>query len=160
MDLELYRNALRAFLKDHQDLNRLLKFEEESSDDKLDLYLNMALGFLNSVPPPVAAYSIGNFPVPSLLIHQGAIEALISNSILQSRNELTYNNGGITVKMPDGRRYESSLRMLYEAVGQELKMFSQMKVGININGCWGGVHSPYAYLAGNPYLTGPYDGLQ
>ena len=46
MNLEEYREALRAFLKDHQDLNRLLKFEEESSNDKLDLYLNMA----NAIP--------------------------------------------------------------------------------------------------------------
>jgi len=160
MSQEEYRDALRAFLKDHQDLNRLLKFEEESSRDKLDLYLNMAVGFLNSIPPPVVAYSIATFPIPSLLIHQGAIEALISNSILQSRNELTYNNGGISVKVPDGSRYDNAIRLLYQAVGNEIKFFAQQKVAININGGWGGVHSPYQYLSGNPYLTGPYQGLQ
>lgn len=160
MDAKQYRDGLRTFLKDFQEFNRLLKFEEESSDDKLDLYLNMALGFLNGIPPNVATWGMADFPMPSLLIHQSAIEALISNTILQSRNELTYNNGGISVKVPDGSRYNGALQHLYNVTRMELDYLLKLKVSINIDGGWGGINSPYQFIAGYPYLIRPYNGLQ
>ena len=159
MTLELYRNGLRDFLKDYEEFNRILKFEEENADDKLDLYLNMAVGFLNSIPPPVAVYSVESFPMPAALLHRAAIECLISNSILQSRNELSYNNGGISVKFPDGNRYSNAIQMLLNIFNQEIEMLRQYKISLNIEGGWGGVNSPYQYIAGYPYLIRPYNGL-
>lgn len=159
MDLKIYRNGLRDFLKDYEEVNRILKFEEENNDNLLDLYLNMAIGFLNSVPPPVMTYTIENFPLPGLLIHRAAIDCMISNSIMQARNELSYNNGGISVKFPDGNRYSGPLQMLTSVFNQELEMLRQLKISINIEGGWGGVNSPYQYIAGYPYLIRPYNGL-
>jgi len=153
LSLADYRTALRNFIKDHDTLNRLLKFEEESSANELDMYINMALGFLNSIPPMLTPYTVGTFPIPSLLLHQASIECLISNSIVNSRNELTYNNGGVTIKIPDGNKYMKALQTLYRATDQEISAFAKMKVAININGGWGGVFSPYAYLSsGNQTL--------
>jgi hypothetical protein len=160
MDLTMYRDGLRLFIKDLQDLNRLLKFEQENEDKALDLYLNMALGFLNGVPPPIASFDMSSFPVPSLLIHQGAIECLISNSIVYARNTLQYNNGGVSVKIVDGERYNAILQQLYAIANREIEFFRNIKVSINIEGCWGGVNSPYQYIAGYPYLIRPYNGLQ
>ena len=159
MDLTDYRNGLKMFLKDYQDLNRLLNFEVESAPEKLDLYVNMALGFLNSVPPRSAIFSISDFPVPALLIHQATIECLISNSILQARNDLTYNNGGISVKVADAQRYIVPLKMLTDQTDMGIQMLSKLKVSINIENCWGGVNSPYQFIAGYPYLIRPYNGL-
>lgn len=160
MTLEDYRNGVRGYLKDYQELNRLLKFEEENANDKIDLYVNMALGFLNSIPPLVTNYGIDTFPIPPLLMHQAVIEALISNSIVQARNELSYNNGGISVKIPDGRRYLPILQELYKVANTEIKFLREAKVAINIDNGWGGVPSPYQYIAGYPYLLRPYSGLQ
>jgi hypothetical protein len=146
------------FLKDFAELNRILKFEEESSNGYLDLYLNMALGFLNATPPPIGAFDMDTFPMPSLLLHQATIEALISNSILQSRNEISYNNGGISVKIPDGNRYNNVLQNLYRAVQLELDAYLKYKVSINVDQAWGAVSSPYAFIAGYPYVIRPSDG--
>ena len=149
LDEKGYRDGLRAFLKDHSDLNRLLKFEEENSNDMLDLYINMALGFLNYIPPLSMNFDISTFPIPSLLIHQSCIEALISNGILQSRNDLTYNNGGITVKISDKERYLAILQWLTRIADREIETFKMIKVSINVDNGWGFVSSPYNSIHGN-----------
>ena len=149
LNLDYYRNALRAFLKDHQDLNRLLKFEEENADDNLDLYINLAISFLNSIPPMSKVFTITDFPFPALLIHQSSIEALISNSIVYARNDITFNNGGVTVKVTDKERYLPILQNLYRITDSMINMFRQTKVSINIDQGWGYSSSPYSSLTGN-----------
>lgn len=153
--LATYRTALRAFIKDHDVLNRLLNFENENVDNELDLYLNMAIGFLNSIPPYIGSYSFSTFPIPSLIIHQSSIECLISNGILQARNDLTYNNGGVTVKVSDGERYVSQLQHLYRAADQGIKALSQIKIALNISAGFGGVYSPYSWLHGSAATLQP-----
>lgn len=143
---EEYRDHLRNYIKDHENLNRLLRFVEENTDDELDMYLYMALGFLNSIPPPIGNYTMDTFPHPALLIHQATIECLISNSIVMARNDLTYNNGGVTVKISDGDRYLKMLQTLYRMTDLEIQIFKNNKIAININGAWGSVSSPYGYL--------------
>lgn len=149
MTMETYRDALRAFIKDHAEVNRLLKFTQENVDDELDLYLNMAIGFLNSIPPPIGGFTWATFPIPQLLIHQATIECLISNGIVAARNDLTYNNGGVTVKISDGDRYLKHLQILFRMADLAISNFKQMKISININGGYGGVSSPYAWLHGS-----------
>jgi hypothetical protein len=149
LDITTYRTHLRAFMKDHKTLNRLLKFAEENSDDEMDMYIYMSLGFLNSVPPIVNSYDLATFPTPSLLIHQATVEALISNGILYARNDLTYNNGGITVRISDGDRYLKHLQLLFRMTDREIKNFTNIKIAINIDGGFGGVHSPYGQLHGS-----------
>ena len=148
MTQEEYRDAFRAFLKDQALKNRLLKFTEESTDDELDLYLNMALGWLINIPPLISAFTFATFPIPALLIHQATIECLISNSIVQARNDLTYNNGGITVKVDDGERYVRLLQLLYSRTDRMIELYIKIKIALNIEDGFGGVHSPYAYLHG------------
>jgi len=141
-----YRDVFRKFLKDHEELNRLLSFKEENTDDLLDMYLELALGFLNSVPPYIVLYVVGDFPIPTLLIHQATIEALISNTVLSSRNDLTYNNGGITVKAADANRYAGILNLLLRRADIEISNFKQLKVSMNVNAGWGSSPSPYSRL--------------
>ena len=148
MTREGYVTMFRAFIKDNDYLNRLLKFEEENSDTELTMYLEMATGFLSSIPPFVYRPTLDDesFPFSSLIIHQAAIEALISNSIVQARNELTYNNGGITVKVDDGNRYMGLLQALWKMADREINYYTKWLVAININAGFGGVGSPYQNL--------------
>jgi len=143
-----YVNSLRAYVKDSALKNILLKYAEENTDDEMGMYVQMALGFVNSIPPPVIEYSYGTFPIPSLLVHQAAIECLISNGIVSARNELTYNNGGITVKIHDSERYVKFIQILVRMTDLEIANFTKLKISININSGWGGVYSPYARLHG------------
>ena len=150
-----YLVAFRAFLKDEALKNRLLKFTEESTDDELDLYLNMALGWLSIIPPPLGMYTFETFPNPALLIHQATIECLISNSILQARNDLTYNNGGITIKVDDGERYLRLIQLLINRTDRMIEWYIKLKVSLNIENAFGGVFSPYAYLHGTAATLQP-----
>ena len=148
MTRDEYRDNLRNFIKDHEELNRLLSFKVENLDSYLDLYLDMAVSFLNSMPPFVYTVSVDdpNFPFFSLIIHQATIEALISNSIVAARNDLTYNNGGITVKIDDGQRYMAILQWLSKMADREIDMYQKWKIAINIDGGYSGIPSPYAYI--------------
>lgn len=144
-----YREALRSFIKDNASKNRLLNYVQENTDDELDLYLNLAISFLNAIPPLIGDYSYGTFPIPQLLIHQATIECLISNGILNSRNDLTYNNGGITVRISDGDKYLKHLQWLTRMTDQAINSLIKVKTALNIEACFGGVYSPYGYLHGN-----------
>ena len=155
LDLAEYRESLRSFIKDVEALNRLLKFKEENEDSLLDLYLNMSLGFLNAIPPYLGPFAWDTFPIPNLIIHQATIECLISNSIVQARNELTYNNGGITIKVADGARYQGILQALYRCTDMEINSLKQIKIAMNIQNGYGGVASAYAYLHGRSATLNP-----
>lgn len=150
-----YRDALRNFIKDFEPANRLLEFKKENEDSFLDLYLNMSIGFLNSLPPYLGPFSWENFPIPNLLIHQATIEALISNSIVYGRNDITYNNGGVSVKITDGQRYTTAIQMLYRATDMEINSLKQMKISMNIANGWGGISSAYSYLHGRSAVLNP-----
>jgi len=155
LSIEEYTESLRAFIKDHDFLNRLLKFTQENTDTELNLYLNMALSFLNAIPPLIGFFDFPNFPIPNLVIHQATIECLISNGIVAARNEVTYNNGGITIKVSDGSRYLNLLQLLYRATDSEIKALTSMKIAINIQNGFGGVASAYAYLHGRSAILNP-----
>jgi hypothetical protein len=148
LTLDDYRTALRSYIKDRTDANRILKFVQENTNDELDMYINMALGFLNGIPPLVGEYSFDSFPIPSLLLHQATIECLISNGIVYSRNDLTYNNGGVTVRISDGDRYLRQLQMLYRVTDSEISSLVKLKIALNIYGGFGGTYSPYVRLHG------------
>lgn len=153
--LSTYRTSLRAFIKDAALKNRLLNFAEENTDSELDLYLNLALSFINVIPPLIGNYSFATFPIPALLVHQATIECLISNGIVNARNDLTYNNGGVTVKVSDGQKYLSHIQWLYRLTDREISAFRQIKIALNIEGGYGGVYSPYAWLNGNAATLQP-----
>ena len=143
-----YVTALKNFIKDHEIKNILLKYQVENTTEELTMYVQMAIGFLNSIPPPIYAYDYGTFPIPSLIIHQAALECLISNGICHARNELSYNNGGITVKIHDSERYLKYIQVLARMTDLEISNFTKMKISLNLNSAWGGVYSPYARLHG------------
>jgi len=145
---ENYVNSLRNYIKDSELKNILLKYTKENTDDELGMYVQMAMGFVASIPPPVINFTYGTFPIPSLLVHQAAIECMISNGILAARNELTYNNGGITVKIHDSQRYLQFIQILMRMTDFEIQNLTKMKIAINLDSAFGGVYSPYSYLHG------------
>lgn len=155
LTFENYVNSLRNYIKDSELKNILLKYTKENTDDELGMYIQMAMSFLASIPPPVISWDYGTFPIPSLLLHQAAIEAMISNGILHARNELTYNNGGITVKIYDSQRYLQFIQILMRMTDLEIKNLTNIKVSINLNNAFGGVYSPYAYLHGTQATLQP-----
>jgi len=138
-----YVGMLRKFLRDIDELNRLLD-RKESSDNQLELALDMAMDDWNNTPPPLYIVDYSNFPSPNLLLRGAVIQVLTSAGILYSRNKLDYNDGGIAVRVSDqAAEYIGWLNMIY--VDYEKKKLA-LKMAINLAACWGNVYSEYSQI--------------
>ena len=138
------RRLLRMFLNDTAELNRLIR-QEESNTDKLDLAIRLTIDDYNITPPLLDLVTITTYPSIYLLIHGAAIQTLKSAGILQSRNQLEYSSGGITVRTFDKTQlYQSWILQFYQDYERkkiELKRF------FNIENSWpGGIHSEYQQI--------------
>jgi len=141
---------LRSYLIDLSSVNIILEFDTENSDTALDMYLAMALSQCMMSPPFLKQlnYDLTTFPMPTLLIHAAALECLKSNGIFQARNDVQYNNSGISLKAHDGQRYNTQIQYLENTIAREMDYWTKFKIQINIQGCYGGIWSPYATLNG------------
>ena len=60
-----------------------------------------ALDDFNNTPPLIGHYTVGTFPYRSLLIRGSVITVLESVGLLQTRNQLQFSDGGISVGVSD-----------------------------------------------------------
>lgn len=123
---------LRAYLRDDPILNELIEGKESSDGQLRDAILD-AIEDWNTTQPPLANINILTHPSQRLLIRGAAIEILHSAGILQSRNRLDYNDGGIVVrdkdKAPDYQAWISHLIRDYETKKINLKKSSNISIG-------------------------------
>lgn len=141
---EKARRYLRLFLNDTPELNRLIR-RQESTDDKLDLALVLAIDDYCITPPLLGQLSIENFPSPWLLLYGATIQVLRSAGLLQSRNELMYQAGNVSVRIFDKTGlYQSWIATFMQDYERKKQAF---KIAQNIAGALGdGVRSEYSNL--------------
>lgn len=138
------RNLLRLFLNDTAELNRLIRVEE-SPDPKLDLAIALAISDFNSTPPLLGDVTITNYPSLFMMIYGATIQVLRSAGLLQSRNELVYSSGGVSVRIFDKTQLYQSWIAQFSAEYERKKQ--NYKIALNINGAMaGGVGSEYGIL--------------
>jgi hypothetical protein len=138
------RKLLRLFLNDTPELNRLIR-REESDDTKLDLAIDLALDDYNITAPLLQTHQLSNFPSLYFLIYGATIQVLRSAGILQSRNELAYSSGGVSVRIFDKTALYQSWIAQFMAEYERKKQ--NYKISANINGALaGGVQSEYSIL--------------
>jgi hypothetical protein len=141
------RKLLRLFLNDTPELNRLI-LREESDAAKLDLALRLAIDDYNITAPILTPVTIANYPSLWLLLYGGAIQTLRSNGLLQSRNELVYSSGGVSVRIFDKTQlYQSWIAQFFAEYEMKKKHF---KISMNVTNAMlaqVGVHSEYESLA-------------
>ena len=124
------RRLLRLFLNDTVELNRLIR-RSESSDEKLDLALQLAIDDYNITPPPLGNSDIVNFPSLYLLLYGATIQVLRSAGLLHARNDVIYNSGGLTVRLWDKTQlYQSWIR---DFVTEYERKKLTLKISQNIN---------------------------
>ena len=138
------RRLLRLFLNDTPELNRLIR-KQESSDEKLDLAIMLAIDDYNITAPPLGNVQVANFPSLWLLIYGATIQVLRSAGLLQSRNELMYQSGNVSVRIFDKTQlYQSWITQFMQDYERKKKEF---KMAQNIAGALsGGVRSEYSTL--------------
>lgn len=138
------RRLLRLFLNDTPELNRLIR-REESTDEKLDLAIRLALDDYTITPPNLGTTTILNYPSLYLLIYGATIQTLRSAGLLQSRNELVYSSGGVSVRIFDKTQLYQSWIVQFVAEYEQKKQ--NQKISQNIQASLGaGVDSEYAVL--------------
>lgn len=130
---------LRTFLGDTVEDNKLIP-DQELSDDKLKLALALALDEYNNFPP-FENRSYATFTSLALIIHGGAIQALIMAGIVHQRNYLNFSDGGIQEVISDkGPAYQSWIGQL---VGRYQQEALNLKTALNMERNFGIIGSPY-----------------
>ena len=107
--------------------------------------MDLATDDYNITPPMLGVSSLSNFPSLYLLIYGSTIQVLRSAGILQSRNELAYSSGGVSVRIFDKTQlYQSWINQFIAEYERKKQNF---KISTNINNAMaGGVASEYSIL--------------
>ena len=130
---------LRTFLGDTPEDNKLIP-DKELSDDKLRLALNMALDEYNNTPP-FEQRTFLTFPSLTIMLHGGAIQALVMAGIIQTRNHLNFSDGGIQEVISDkAPGYQGWIQNLMGKYSSEVL---NIKTSLNMERNFGVISSPY-----------------
>lgn len=135
------------YLRDYPELNRLID-GEETSDRMIAWAVIDTLDDINNRPPFVGSFTVSTFPYRSLLLRGTVITVLESVGILQTRNQLQYNDGGISVGASDkAPMLMQWVQMLSTSYEQKL---DKWKISRNITEAFNGesVMSDYYFLGG------------
>ena len=145
-------NILRLYLRDFAELNRLIE-GEETSPRMMAWAVMDTLDDWNATPPFIGDASLDSFPSISLLREGSVIRILESVGLLQTRNQLSYSDGGITVQISDKApmllNWIQLFRQSYERKKDRMK--SSMNIEQGMAGT--GVFSEYFVINGI-YLAG------
>jgi len=138
---------IRLYLRDFSELNRLID-GEETSDRMIAWAVIDTLDDFNSTPPFLGSYGITNFPSTSLLREGSVIKILESVGLLQTRNQMNYSDGGISVAISDKTpllfQWIQLLRSSYEQ--KKMRMKASMNIEMAMEGA--GVFSEYFVING------------
>ncbi len=146
MAYEQMAQTIRTFLRDFPELNRLIR-GVESSNRLIYWAIDDAIDDWNTTPPLIGAASIANFPSKRLLIRGATITLLESVGLLQTRNHLTFSDGGIQVGVSDKTPLIQSWLQYFKNDYEQKKL--RLKVSMNIEQGWGGgTHSEYLWVNG------------
>lgn len=139
-----YVIAIRFYINDTPELNVLLG-EEESSDEKIKLALNMALSDILMACPWRASYTAANFPYFYLLMIGAIAQLLRSAGLLQTRNQLKYQAGGLSVQIWDkGRDYSAWSNSFMQEYELKKRLFvEQTNYSRALGYAPAGLHSEY-----------------
>jgi len=145
LDVDRFVNTVRMYMRDYPELNRLISGTEHSNRQIAWAILD-ALDDWNSTPPLISRVGLSTHPSSRLLLRATAIALLESVGILQTRNNLTFSDGGIQVGTSDKTPFIMNWLQLLKQDYEDKKL--KMKIAINIEQGWdGGVSSEFAYLS-------------
>ncbi len=134
---------VRSFTRDYPELNRLISGEESSNRQIVWAILDTLDDF--NTTPPFTHFSLGNFPSRSLFVRGTVISLLQSIGLLQTRNQLSFTDGGIQVGINDKTPFIQSWLTMFMNSYESKK--ERIKVAYNIETAWeGGVNSEYRFV--------------
>lgn len=134
---------VKRFLRDYGEYNILLD-EVEFTDDDVDSAKRFTIARFNA-RTPLTSYTADSFPNEWVLLMGIASHLMSSEAFLQLRNQVNFNDGGLTpVGIDDKFAAYVSLR---NALSAEWSVIvGDMKQQMNMEGCYGSVWSGYRYI--------------
>lgn len=150
-EFEQFVSGVRLYLRDHPALNRLIHGEE--TNDRMIAWCVMdAISEFNGTPPLLGTYSFTYFMENNLqsLLRKGTVICILESvGLLQTRNHLPFNDGGLSVSVSDKTPLLQSWIDRFRAKWDpEVK---QVKIAMNIDSLLdggGGVASEYFAISG------------
>jgi hypothetical protein len=126
-------DRIRGFMRDRTQLNRLIAGVENSDEDIMHA-IDLCISDFNSSPPFIGSYKFANPPPYHLLIMGAVIFLLQSKGLLESRNALSFNDGGIAISADkDSRTMQWIQNFMAKYEADKL----QFKKSANIEAAWG-----------------------
>lgn len=145
----------RYYLRDHAELNRLIRGEETS--DRMILWaVKDAVSDFNGTPPRThyALEGLLALELHHLMLRLTVISVVESVGLLQTRNHINYSTGGTNVGLNDKTPLLMNWLQYFKSTVEQKKQ--QVKVALNIESILGsghaGVHSEY-WSINSSYLS-------
>lgn len=143
--------TVRFFMRDHPQLNRLVKGQEHSNRMIAWGIMDFLSDFAGT-PPNLGYYTLEqmfDMHYQSFALRGTAVALLQSLGILQTRNQLQFSDGGISVGVSDKAPMWMQWIRDFQTKYEQEKV--QRKVALNIQsimGAFSGVHSEFFFVNG------------
>lgn len=112
-------NRLRNRLLDVDPALNILTEELEFTDDRLLNYIEEARYEINE-EAPVTYFGLHEFPNTSLLLQGATVFVLKARAVLHLRNQITYNDAGLSVGIEDKAMYYQQMAAAEETKYQTM----------------------------------------
>jgi len=130
---------VRVYIKDAASSNTLLA-DQEFSDDRIRLAMEMALDDFNNIPVQTQ-FTLDYFPSKTILMLGTVAQLLKGEKLFQARNNLSYQDAGIAVNDRDKANIYAELgNQFYQEFEQRSR---QWKREWNLQQGWGNFGSEY-----------------
>ena len=134
---------VRSIMRDKPEFNALLS-GQETDDTLIELCIDLTVDDFKWTTPQIGDFNLNNFPSLYILVYGTVINVLRSAGMLQSRNNLNYSDGGITVASSDkAGEYQSWIDRFHNEIETKKKT---LKMQLNAQQCYGGQFSEYYFL--------------
>lgn len=139
---EQLQDRLRLYIGDRPEDNKLIP-GYELEPDKLNLALDLVLDEFNN-SPPFTAFTFASFPSLMIMLHGGTVHCLIMAGLIQARNYLNFNDGGISEVISDkSPQYQSWIQTISGLLKNYKQMSDELKIALNMENAFGVIASPY-----------------
>jgi hypothetical protein len=142
---------IRLYIRDFPELNRLIA-GEETSDRMIAWAVVDALDDFNSTPPFIGNFGLTNFPSLSMLREAAVIRILESVGLLQTRNQMNYSDGGISVSVSDKAQFLMGWIQMFRTSYEQKKIRIKSSLNVEMAMAGAGVSSEY-FVVNSVYLS-------
>lgn len=138
--VKTFLGRVRTFMKDFSHKNRLIP-GVENDDKTLLVAAELTIDDFNNASTPRTGFTFSTFPSFKILLYGTVIQALMSESLLQIRNRLSFSDGGLTISASDKAGDMSAI--MQPMVAEYERKKADLKIMLNAEDAFGSVPSEY-----------------